>query len=93
MLARSHPLGRGSRARLVVAAALLAAGLTAVAPRLAAAQAAAPAPAPVAIGAKAPDFALPGVTRFGRLADPVRLSDMRGQTVVIAFFYRARTKG
>ncbi len=37
--------------------------------------------------------ALPGVTRFGRLADPVRLSDMRGQTVVIAFFYRARTKG
>jgi peroxiredoxin len=27
------------------------------------------------------------------LRDPVRLSDLRGKTVVLAFFYRARTKG
>jgi peroxiredoxin len=27
------------------------------------------------------------------LRDPVRLSDFRGKTVVLAFFYRARTKG
>ena len=41
----------------------------------------------------APDFALPGATRYGLLRDPVRLSDFRGSTVVIAFFYQARTKG
>jgi peroxiredoxin len=26
-------------------------------------------------------------------AQPVHLQDLRGQTVVIAFFYKARTKG
>jgi len=41
----------------------------------------------------APDFALHGATRYGLLRDPVRLSDFRGKTVVLAFFYRARTKG
>jgi peroxiredoxin len=41
----------------------------------------------------APDFALPGATRYGLLRDPVHLSDFRGKTVVLAFFYRARTKG
>ena len=49
-------------------------------------------PAPE-VGAMAPDFALPGATRYGLLRDPVRLSDHRGKTVVLAFFYRARTKG
>ena len=53
-----------------------------------------PAPAPViTVGSMAPDFALQGATRYGLLANPVRLSDYRGQTVVIAFFYKARTKG
>ncbi len=47
----------------------------------------------LAIGAMAPDFALPGATRFGHLADPVRLSDYRGQVVVIAFFFKQRTRG
>ncbi|MFL5562428.1 MAG: hypothetical protein ACJ79K_13220 [Gemmatimonadaceae bacterium] len=58
-------------------------------------QAAAPAaPAPViTVGTIAPDFELRGATRYGLLASPVRLSDYRGQTVVIAFFYKARTKG
>ena len=58
------------------------------------AMAQAPAAASVpAVGSIAPDFALPGATRYGRLAEPVRLSDFRGKTVVIAFFYQARTKG
>jgi thioredoxin-dependent peroxiredoxin len=72
-------------------AALLAAVLAAVPVR---AQQPAPAPAPViTVGSVAPDFALRGATRYGLLANPVRLSDYRGQTVVIAFFYKARTKG
>jgi hypothetical protein len=41
----------------------------------------------------APDFALAGATRYGLLKTPVRLSDFRGRTVVLAFFYQARTKG
>jgi peroxiredoxin Q/BCP len=45
------------------------------------------------VGTLAPDFALPGATRYGVLRDSVRLSDFRGKTVVLAFFYRARTKG
>ena len=45
------------------------------------------------VGTIAPDFSLPGATRYGTLKDPVRLSDFRGKTVVLAFFYKARTKG
>ncbi len=45
------------------------------------------------VGALAPDFSLPGATRYGLLRDPVHLSDFRGKTVVLAFFYRARSKG
>jgi peroxiredoxin Q/BCP len=56
------------------------------------APAAAPAPV-ITVGAMAPDFELRGATRYGLLANPVRLSDYRGQTVVIAFFPKARTKG
>jgi hypothetical protein len=56
------------------------------------AQEAPPAP-PLEIGAVAPDFALPGATRYGVLTDPVRLSDFTGKTVVLAFFFRARSKG
>jgi hypothetical protein len=48
---------------------------------------------PPAVGQMAPDFSLRGATRYGLLASPVRLSDFRGKTVVIAFFYQARTKG
>jgi peroxiredoxin Q/BCP len=58
-------------------------------------QTSSPAPATTApeVGTMAPDFALSGATRYGQLRDPVRLSDFRGNTVVLAFFYRARTKG
>ena len=47
----------------------------------------------LAVGAVAPDFALPGATRYGLLEGPVRLSEFRGETVVLAFFFKARTKG
>ena len=64
------------------------------APRLLPAQQpAAPATPTPEVGTMAPDFAIPGATRFGLLRDPVRLSDFRGQTVVLAFFFQARTKG
>jgi peroxiredoxin Q/BCP len=46
-----------------------------------------------AVGDVAPDFSLPGATRYGLLRELVRLSDYRGQTVVLAFFFKARTKG
>ena len=45
------------------------------------------------VGAMAPDFTIPGATRYGVLAQPVHLADFRGKTVVLAFFIRARTKG
>ena len=77
--------------------ALLVLGLAAVTlalPSRAVAQAAAP---PVqnfrAVGQMAPDFELPGATRYGVLASPVKLSDYRGKTVVLAFFYRVRGGG
>jgi hypothetical protein len=68
---------------------LLAAGVL----LLGAGQAAAQRTAPLAVGEVAPDFVLTGAGRDGVLQRPVRLSDFRDQTVVIAFFYKARTKG
>jgi len=54
---------------------------------------AAPTAPPLEVGAVAPDFSLPGGTRYGVVAQPIHLSDFRGKTVVLAFFFRARTKG
>jgi peroxiredoxin len=48
---------------------------------------------PLAVGDAAPDFVLTGATAKGVLEAPIRLSDFRDQTLVIAFFYKARTKG
>jgi thioredoxin-dependent peroxiredoxin len=45
------------------------------------------------VGTMAPDVTLRGATRYGMLAEPVRLSQFRGQTVVLAFFFRARSPG
>ena len=68
--------------------------LTLTATSLAAAQQpAVPATPTPEVGTVAPDFAIPGATRFGLLRDSIRLSDFRGQTVVLAFFFKARTKG
>jgi cytochrome oxidase Cu insertion factor (SCO1/SenC/PrrC family) len=65
--------------------------------QIARAQQTAPAAAAVAAGPAvndvAPDFTLTGADRYGLLKTPVRLSDFRGRTVVLAFFYQARTKG
>lgn len=67
--------------------------LLTIVPLLAASPACGQGPTPLAVGAIAPDFSLPGATRDGRLPEPVRLADFRDKTLVIAFFYKARTKG
>ncbi|MBX6332962.1 MAG: redoxin domain-containing protein [Gemmatimonadaceae bacterium] len=83
-----------SRGGRPLAALTIGAALCAVAP-YARAQAAAPASPPAApeVGQPAPDFTAPGATRYGLLRDPIKLSDFRGKTVVLAFFFKARTKG
>lgn len=78
-----HSRGWLSLAALVVAGAPVAAQQP---------QPTAPAAAPD-VGQMAPDFTLPGATRYGLLSAPVKLSDYRGQTVVLAFFPKARTRG
>jgi hypothetical protein len=50
-------------------------------------------PAGPVVNDVAPAFTLYGADRYGLLKTPVRLSDYRGRTVVLAFFYQARTKG
>jgi peroxiredoxin Q/BCP len=52
-----------------------------------------PQPTPLAVGVEAPDFTLPASTQEGVSAKPVHLKDLRGKTVVLAFFFKARTKG
>ncbi len=47
----------------------------------------------LAVGEMAPDIQVTGATRHGTLADPVTLSDLRGETVVLAFFFKVRTGG
>lgn len=44
-------------------------------------------------GAMAPEIEMTGATRHGVLRDKIRLSDYRGETVVLAFFFRVRTRG
>jgi hypothetical protein len=75
----------------VIAAPAVSAGQ--VTPPAAPAAPAAAVPLNPAVGSVAPDFTLPGATRYGLLRAPIRLSDYRGQTVVLAFFFQARTKG
>jgi peroxiredoxin Q/BCP len=60
------------------------------------AHAQAPAPAPEVgpkVGEMAPDFSLPGATIDGVMKGQVSLSQFKGQTVIIAFFPKARTSG
>jgi hypothetical protein len=47
----------------------------------------------LSVGQTAPDFTIPGATRYGLLRDEVSLSDYRGNTVVLSFFFKARTGG
>jgi len=74
----------------IVTAGLLAGALMAGGPVSSAAQ---DEPQFLAVGEMAPDIQLTGATRYGVLSEPVRLSDFRGETVVLAFFFRARTPG
>ena len=77
--------------RLAVAATMAALGSAAV-PQALMAQERPPETGPK-VGTVAPDFSLPGATRYGLLKSPVRLSDYKGETVVLAFFFKARTRG
>ena len=63
------------------------------APAILAAQQAPPSAPPLEIGAVAPGFTMKGATRYGVLTRPIQLSDFKGKTVVLAFFYKARTSG
>ena len=54
---------------------------------------AAPAPVPLKVGDMAPDITITTVTADGRTAKPFKLSEHRGETIVIAFFPKARTQG
>jgi thioredoxin-dependent peroxiredoxin len=86
---RKHLFG----AITLAAAAALAAPLAAQQPTPAPAPPAPPAVTPLAAGVEAPDFTLKASTKDGLSAKPVHLKDLRGQIVVLAFFYKARTKG
>jgi hypothetical protein len=89
--------GKGMLNRSGIAAATLALALSFAAVGSARAQqavASAPAvPARPAVNDVAPDFGLAGADKYGLLKSQVRLSDFRGRTVVLAFFFQARTKG
>ena len=78
---------------LCLAAGLAATIVAAAAAQQPAAPAAPAGPPPLEVGTAAPDFTLPGATRFGTLRAPIRLSDFNGKTVVLAFFFKARTRG
>lgn len=85
-----------SRARIATLTIVATASFVTVGGVARAQQSASPAPAVVTgprINDVAPDFSLTGADRYGLLKTPVRLSDYRGRTVVLAFFFQARTKG
>jgi len=52
-----------------------------------------PQPTPLAVGVEAPDFTLAAATMEGVSSKPLHLKELRGKTVVLAFFYKARTSG
>ena len=47
----------------------------------------------LAVGQAAPDIQVMGATRYGVISEPVKLSQFRGETVVLAFYFRARSGG
>jgi peroxiredoxin Q/BCP len=74
------------RSRVVSRVAVLAAAIATV-PALAGAQTA------LKVGDMAPDFTVTTVTAKGVDAKPFKLSEHKGETVVLAFFPKARTSG
>jgi peroxiredoxin Q/BCP len=47
----------------------------------------------LAVGEMAPNIQLEGATRYGVVSDPISLNEYRGETLVLAFFFRARSSG
>ena len=82
---------RGAALTVGVVASLLMVG--GVAPAQQSAAAAVSVDAGPKINDLAPAFSLVGATRYGVLNTRVNLADYRGRTVVLAFFFKARTKG
>jgi hypothetical protein len=82
-----------STGRALLAAALVAGAVLATPAACSAQQPAQPQQNFLPVGAAAPDVSFTGATRYGLLAEPVRLSQFQGKTLVIAFFFRARTPG
>ena len=78
----------GISATIAIAAASIVGAISAHAQATAAAG-----PTGPAVNDVAPDFTLMGADRYGLLKTPIKLSDYRGRTVVLAFFFQARTKG
>jgi peroxiredoxin Q/BCP len=63
------------------------------APAAAAQQPAPPPPAEIDIGKVAPDFTLPWADSAGPIVKPVKLSDLKGKVVVLAFYPADRSSG
>ncbi|MEX2015388.1 MAG: peroxiredoxin [Candidatus Hydrogenedentales bacterium] len=78
--------------RILGISAALSVGITLSALAQAAGSAAA-VPAAPEVGQMAPDFTLPWADSSGTRAAPVKLSDLRGKVVVIAFYPKDRTGG
>ncbi len=81
------------RSRLLVLPGLMVALAASLAAQQPSPASAGPAIPPPAVGEVAPDFTFLGATRYGLLAKPAKLSDYRGQTVVLWLFIKARTRG
>ena len=79
--------------RRLLTAALWAGALALGAAEPAAAQAAQEGSVFLSVGTMAPDFEVQGATRYGLIAQPIRLSQFRGNTVVLAFYFRVRGGG
>jgi peroxiredoxin Q/BCP len=79
--------------RRLLTVALWAGALALGAAEPAAAQAAQEGSVFLSVGTMAPDFEVQGATRYGLIAQPIRLSQFRGNTVVLAFYFRVRGGG
>jgi peroxiredoxin Q/BCP len=53
----------------------------------------APAPTPLKVGDMAPDFTVTWVSSAGVEKKPFKLSEHKGETIILAFFPKARTSG
>lgn len=89
MMFRSWSYAGAAARSLAVAGALVVSAVVAGAQGAAAPAA----PTPLKVGEMAPDFTVTTVTADGPGAKPFKLSEHRGETVVLAFFPAARTRG